>query len=121
MRSSHSTAQLSTGYVPPHLRPKKNNGAVSTEDITNMTKLETHKEEFPTLCQPTEPKKALSGWGKKSFADLLKTEQQSSEEKKSTEYVVLSSTIEVVHDEPIVNEIKKQIVVVEVDDWTTDL
>jgi hypothetical protein len=86
-----------------------------------MTKLETHKEEFPTLCQPTEPKKALSGWGKKSFADLLKTEQQSSEEKKSTEYVVLSSTIEVVHDEPIVNEIKKQIVVVEVDDWTTDL
>lgn len=114
MRSSHSTNQFSVGYVLPHLRPKKHNGASSTEDITAI---KSEREEYPALCSMAESTKPLMWGTKKSFADLLKadTKEEVVLETKPT----LSSTIEVVNDSQHVSE-SKQIKTVEVDDWTID-
>lgn len=119
MRSSQSTNQFSVGYLPPHLRPKKHNGAVSTEDIAS---LQSDTESYPVLSLQIESKK-VSTWGlKKSFVDLLKANMSEEVVPEMIQTLSLSSTIEVVNDSPNTNEPKKQnkqtIKPVEVDDWT---
>lgn len=122
MRSSYSTNKFSVGYVLPHLRPKKHNGAFSTEDLTEI---KSDVEEYPVLCSSTKSQNT-STWGlKKSFVDLLKNN--------ITEEVVLeivseipqtlsfSSTIEIVKDSVCENDTKQnkqKIKTIEVEDWT---
>jgi hypothetical protein len=117
------------GYVPPHLRPRDDiqiqSDAHHVEQIIPCVKSEG---DFPTLAQA--PLVLVGVWGKKSFADLLKSDTSTatleSETSEPTIKIVaekkaekLSSTIEVVCDKS--NNFEQIILkTMDIEDWTND-
>lgn len=145
IRSYHSTVQLSSGYVMPHLRPKHQNGALSTNDISKIAeKMENENEEYPDLKTTYNLKKSKSEiypalstqkeqkttelvgvWGaKKSIASVIKenTHVETKINEHEKVFQILSTTIEVVHDSVEKNKPQKDVEKensknMEVDDW----
>lgn len=125
MKTSYSTNQLTSGYVLPHMRLHKNNGASSTNDFNEFQNdIEVNlnsEEEYPTLGLKSEQKKTITISSGKSFADLVRENYEESEPRKEElKESILSADIEVVQSSQTTSVAETQSVSVDVDDWMID-